>query len=167
MTTDRFMMGWRTVSTSASSSQGAMPRTAPVPLVWSVALRASRDITIQASIEYVVCLPTSISFICLILRIGRSRQYIDLMDEPILTNCSPLGYWGNLWSSLDFADQPLKSCVNIIHTDIVEIWNLHDKNRVSSVQLPCCFHCSMEPVSVKRPIQDKHVPRYQGSSRAS
>ena len=43
-----------------------------------------------------------------------------------------LGYWRSLWSSLDFADQPLKSCVNIIHVDIVEIWNLYDRNRVSS-----------------------------------
>ncbi|KAH9998788.1 hypothetical protein BJV77DRAFT_1064755 [Russula vinacea] len=38
-------------------------------------------------------------------------------------------YWRSLWSSLDFADQPLKSCVNIIHVDIVEIWNLYDRNR--------------------------------------
>ncbi|KAI0269639.1 hypothetical protein BGY98DRAFT_1180030 [Russula aff. rugulosa BPL654] len=44
-------------------------------------------------------------------RIGRSR------------------YWRSLWSSLDFADQPLKSCVNIIHVDIVEIWNLFDRHR--------------------------------------
>ena len=47
-----------------------------------------------------------------------------------------LGYWRSLWSSLDFADQPLKSCVNIIHVDIVEIWNLYDRNRVSSPYLP-------------------------------
>ncbi|KAN0136727.1 hypothetical protein V8E53_005497 [Lactarius tabidus] len=36
-------------------------------------------------------------------------------------------YWRSLWSSLDFADQSLKNCVNIIHDDIVEIWNLNDK----------------------------------------
>ena len=40
------------------------------------------------------------------------------------------GYWRSLWSSLDFADQSLKDCVNIIHYDIVEIWNLNDKNEV-------------------------------------
>ncbi|KAI0285606.1 hypothetical protein BC826DRAFT_1051403 [Russula brevipes] len=33
----------------------------------------------------------------------------------------------DLWSSLDFADQPLKNCVNIIHVDIIEIWNLNDR----------------------------------------
>jgi hypothetical protein len=142
MTTDRFIMGSRTVSTSArSSSQGAKPRIAPAPLVWSVALRASRDITIQASIEYVACLLPFILFIYLIFRIGRSRKYIDLTHKPILTNDFPLGYWRNLWSSLDFADQPLKSCVNIIHVDIVEIWNLCDKTKVSSPQSPCCFTC--------------------------
>jgi len=36
-------------------------------------------------------------------------------------------YWRSLWSSLDFAGQPLKNCVNIIHVDIIEIWNLNDK----------------------------------------
>ncbi|KAF8259212.1 hypothetical protein EI94DRAFT_1042662 [Lactarius quietus] len=35
-------------------------------------------------------------------------------------------YWRHLWSSLDFADHTLKNCVNIIHDDIVEIWNLND-----------------------------------------
>jgi hypothetical protein len=42
-----------------------------------------------------------------------------------------LGYWRRLWSSVDFADHPLKSCVNIIHVDLVEIWNLNDKTGVS------------------------------------
>ena len=41
-----------------------------------------------------------------------------------------LGYWNNLWSSRDLVDQPLKNCVNIIHDDIVEIWNLNDKTGV-------------------------------------
>jgi len=63
VTTDRFIMGSHTTP-SLSSSQGAKSRMAPAPLAWSVALRASRDITVQASIEYVVCLPTLISFIC-------------------------------------------------------------------------------------------------------
>ena len=62
-TSDRFIMGSRTASSSRSSSEGVKPRIAPAPLVWSVALRASPDITIQASIEYVVCLSTLISFI--------------------------------------------------------------------------------------------------------
>jgi hypothetical protein len=139
VTTDRLIMGTRTASTSSrSSSQGKKPRIAHAPLVWSVALRASRNITIEASIEYVSGLLSPISFICLVLRVGRSREFIDLTDEPILRNYSPLGYWCSLSSSPDFADQPLQSCVNIIHIDIVEIWNLFDKNRVSSPQLSCC-----------------------------
>ena len=40
------------------------------------------------------------------------------------------GYWRSLWSSLDFADQTLKNCVNVIHDDIIEIWNLIDKTGV-------------------------------------
>ena len=41
-----------------------------------------------------------------------------------------LGYWNNLWSSRDLLDQSLKNCVNIIHDDIVETWNLNDKTGV-------------------------------------
>ena len=51
------------------------------------------------------------------------------------------GYWRSLWSSLDFADQTLKNCVNIIHVDVVEIWNMNDKTRVwffSVVDCPSC-----------------------------
>ncbi|KAF8258134.1 hypothetical protein EI94DRAFT_1755521 [Lactarius quietus] len=43
-------------------------------------------------------------------------------------------YWRSLWSSLDFADQTLEKCVNVIHDDIVEIWNLNDKTRYLSSQ---------------------------------
>jgi hypothetical protein len=65
VTTDRLIMGSHTAATPSTrpNLQGKMPRIAPTPLAWSVALRASRDITIQASIEYVVCLMSLISFI--------------------------------------------------------------------------------------------------------
>jgi hypothetical protein len=168
MTTDQFIMGSLPVSTPSawSSSQGIQPRIAPGPLAWSVALRASRDISIQASIEYVGCLPILISLIRLVPRIGRIREYIDLTDKPNIDKLI-LGYWRNLWSSLDFIDQFLKSCVNIIHLDIVEIWNLRDKSRVSSPQLLCYFTCSTALVSVEQPIQDKNVAPRQRSSCAS
>ncbi|KAH8985737.1 hypothetical protein EDB86DRAFT_3083324 [Lactarius hatsudake] len=42
------------------------------------------------------------------------------------------GYWRRLWSSVEFADHTLKSCVNIVHVDLVEIWNLNDKARYLS-----------------------------------
>ena len=51
VTTDRFMMGSRAAAISLSSSQGPKSRISPTPLVWSVALRAFQDISIQASIE--------------------------------------------------------------------------------------------------------------------
>ena len=144
MTTDQLIMGSCSVSTTTrSSSQGMKLRISPAPLVWSVALRASRNITIQATIEYiqVVYLQTLILFICLVLRIGRSREYIEPTHEPIFTYYFPLGYWRNLWLSFDFAGRPLKTCVKILHVDICRIWNLYDKALVSPSQLPCCFEC--------------------------
>jgi len=99
VTTDRLIMGARVPSSARprQSAPGAKPRIAPVPLVWSVALRVSQDISIQASIE-----------------VGRKK------------------YWSNLRSSQDFADKHLKTCVSIIHTDIVEVWNLNDKSKYLS-----------------------------------
>jgi len=41
-------------------------------------------------------------------------------------------YWRRLSSSVNFAEHPLKSCVNIIHVDLVEIWNLNDKTEYLS-----------------------------------
>ena len=136
-------MGLRTASnpSAGSSSQGTNSRTSPIPLAWSVALRASRDITIQAAVEYVVCLAILTLFICLVPGLDESVSISTSRTSQIWTKRFPLGYWRNLWSSLDFADQPLKSCVSVIHNDIVEIWNLYDKTKVSSSQLPCCVNC--------------------------
>ena len=64
VTTDQFIMGSGNAPSSHSGSQGAKSRIAAAPLAWSVALRASLDITLQASVEYVICLSTLISFIC-------------------------------------------------------------------------------------------------------
>ena len=69
VTTDRFMTGLRARTASAparSSSQGSKPRVAPVPLLWSAALRVHHEIFIQASIEYVILvfLPNLIWLTC-------------------------------------------------------------------------------------------------------
>jgi hypothetical protein len=102
------------------------------------------------------------------LRIGRSREYIDPASERTLINFIPSEYWRSLWSSLDFAGQPLKSCVNIIHIDIIKIWNLYDRRKVGFSQLPYCFNCSKAfSVSVEQPIQDEYVPHRQRSGDAS
>lgn len=44
---------------------------------------------------------------------------------------------------MDFADHTLKSCVNVIHDDLVEIWNLNDKARVGFPSI-CCAGCLWE-----------------------
>ncbi|KAF8267148.1 hypothetical protein EI94DRAFT_1701243 [Lactarius quietus] len=41
-------------------------------------------------------------------------------------------YWCTLGSSPHFLNRKLKKCVEIIHDDIVEIWNLNDENRYLS-----------------------------------
>ena len=65
VTTDGFMtdLHARTGGSdpSQSSSDVSNPRIAPVPLLWSAALRIHQDIFIQASIECVDFLPNFIS----------------------------------------------------------------------------------------------------------
>ncbi|KAI0276623.1 hypothetical protein BGY98DRAFT_984684 [Russula aff. rugulosa BPL654] len=54
-------------------------------------------------------------------------------------------------------DKPLKSCVDVIHTGIVDIWNLNDTNRyLSSDQ----FKISMSHV-----VKDLAVPAHGASRR--
>jgi hypothetical protein len=176
VTTDRFITGSSTASASSSRlSSRVKPRIAPVPLAWSVALGASQDITItiHASIEYVVCLSRFISLSVFVLRIGRSRQYIKFTDEPILINLFPLGYWRTLYSNLEFADQPLKSCVNIIHVDIIDIWNLYDRHRVSSppwrfvitVQRNQYLSSNEFKINMSHVIKDPTIPSTSSSRR--
>jgi hypothetical protein len=138
-----------------------------VPLTWSAALRVNHDIIIQASIAYVGFV-SPLTFLILFshLRVGRSREHIHLMSSdrfcqlPVILS----GYWRSLWSSPDFADHTLKDCVNIIHDDIVEIWNLNDIYGV------CFFPCSvvlnadwLGLVSIERQIQSEDVSHRQRS----
>jgi hypothetical protein len=74
---------------------------------------------------------------------------MDLTDKRIQINFIPLEYWRNLWSSPDFTGHILDNCVNAIHIDIIEIWNLYDMRSVSSLDVPCCCNCSTESVFVK------------------
>lgn len=41
-----------------------------------------------------------------------------------------IGYWRNLGSSRDFTNHTLKSCVNVIHEDIISVWNFDDRDSV-------------------------------------
>lgn len=142
VTTNRFLTGSRTAS--ANSSQPSAQRTelliAPVHLAWSVALRVNRDIFIQASIEYVAFVSNFTSFICLIFRIGQSREFNRLTDwSQSKQPCFPIGYWRHLWSSVHLTGQPLKDCLDVIHEDIVATWNLKDRTIVSSTFYLCWF----------------------------
>ena len=96
----------------------------------------SRGEPIRDSVEYVVCLLTLISFICLVPSAGRLSP--PRRTSQLRTNFSS-GYFRNLWSRLDFAGKPLKSCVDVLPIGIVEIWNLNGTNRVNPSHLPELF----------------------------
>ncbi|KAH9172740.1 hypothetical protein EDB89DRAFT_1963392 [Lactarius sanguifluus] len=86
----------------ASSSQVLpSPPITPTLLAWSIAQRVNHDVIIQASIEHSAYHPTC-SLAC-------------------------VGYWRSLGTSQDFNDQALASCVNVIHEDIINVWNFDDK----------------------------------------
>ena len=53
--------------------------------------------------------------------------------------------------------------MNLIHDDIVKIWDPDDRNKVSCFSRPC-FNCSTESVYLKHAIQDKYIPHRQRSS---
>ena len=71
----------------------------------------------------------------------------------ILTKYCPVEYWCRLLSSVNFAEHPLKSCVNIIHVDLVEIWNLNDKTGVGF--LPYLLYLLLMGPSISRAMDSK------------
>jgi hypothetical protein len=40
------------------------------------------------------------------------------------------GYWSGLLSSVDFTQKKLQQCLDVIHRDIVAVWNIRDPNDV-------------------------------------
>ncbi|KAH9003545.1 hypothetical protein EDB86DRAFT_2893126 [Lactarius hatsudake] len=84
---------------TSSSKVLPSPPITPTLLAWSIAQRVNHDVIIQASIEHYH--PTY-SLAC-------------------------VGYWRSLGTSQDFNDQALASCVNVIHEDIINVWNFDDK----------------------------------------
>ncbi|KAH9018529.1 hypothetical protein EDB85DRAFT_2294479 [Lactarius pseudohatsudake] len=99
-----------------TSSQVQRPPITPALLAWSIAQMVSHDIIIQASIEHVL----SSSFPKTITS-SRSSGLGEVVR-----------YWRSLGSSKDFTDQTLASCVNVIHEDIISVWNFGDGERYLS-----------------------------------
>ncbi|KAN0136293.1 hypothetical protein V8E53_005898 [Lactarius tabidus] len=114
-TTDGFITNAPTRA-AQSGVQEAKQRVGAVPLAWSAALRVSHEIIIKTTIA-----------------IGRSRELPTRCIRVYFNIVVVLsGYWRTLWDSRHFAGQTLKDCVDIIHFDIVEIWNLNDEDRYLS-----------------------------------
>ena len=122
------------VPTTSLEIQRGNPQISPVPLVWSIAQRISHNLIIQASIEYVT---SPLDFDC------TTSQHFTALDVAVRTmyrpnvtryipTCSilPIGYWRGLSSSQDFTDRPLEDCAGVIHVDIVDVWNLQDRDGV-------------------------------------
>jgi hypothetical protein len=49
----------------------------------------------------------------------------------VITHLHISGYWSGLLASTDFTGQKLQQCLDIIHSDIVSVWNIHDSANVS------------------------------------
>ena len=60
-------------------------------------------------------------------------------DGCILTKCCPVEYWCRLLSNVNFDEHPLKNCVDIIHLDLIEIWNVNDKTGVGLLPHLLCL----------------------------
>lgn len=54
-----------------------------------------------------------------------------LQPRSVLTRSfATEGYWRVLWASDDFYGHTLAKCVEVIHGDIVGVWNFPDKDKV-------------------------------------
>jgi len=64
------------------------------------------------------------------------------LGQAILTKYFSLGYWRSFRSGHYFDGQALKDCLDIVHIDIVEIWNLNDRDQVSVPHFSSALRCS-------------------------
>jgi hypothetical protein len=117
--------------------------TTPVSLAWAVAQRGNPEVSIEASIEWVYIpfghlarVLTTLSRKC---RPGK-YVYIPVKDFS-LTTLLKSGYWSGLISSTDFTGKKLRECLDVIHNDIILVWNIRDPSDVSPFY-SSTSHCS-------------------------
>ena len=126
----------RPCTSTAARERGKKSRST-VPFGRPSASRAFRgDIFIQASIKYVVLPVILILFIFSFPELDEAVSICTSRTRQFGTSIFPLGNWCRLWSRGDFVDQSLKNCVDILHVDIVKIWEQYDGRNVSSPHLP-------------------------------
>lgn len=130
-TTDGVIIGHSRNISASSGTQRTQSRMSPVTLSWSVSQRTSRGINIQAVIECVTSI-LLLNFTSHTARQGWTKPWVDYVFQ--ISNSTRLlahiGYWRRLGSSEYFAGQTLANCVEVIHSDIVGVWNLPDEGRV-------------------------------------
>ena len=73
-----------------------------------------------------------------------------------------IGYWRRLGSSEDFAGQILADCVEVIHSDIVGVWNFPDKDKVYLFFRRDFLACLGRSVLVRHSIQRWDFSSYSG-----
>ena len=57
----------------------------------------------------------------------------------------------------DFTDKTFENCVDVVHTDIVNVWNLRDNVGVCLFPYPVYLTCSVSVASFEQNLQDKDV----------
>ncbi|KAG6332323.1 hypothetical protein ID866_6762, partial [Astraeus odoratus] len=57
------------------------------------------------------------------------------MNGLYITNISLLGYWEAVFSGFRFSGRKILDCLQVIHTDIVKVWNFCDPNEVMALLL--------------------------------
>lgn len=63
-------------------------------------------------------------------------------------------YWRSLRSSrdCDFTGHSMRNCIDVIHADIIYVWNLLDSERVCLFFYPGCLHHLGESALVEQSI---------------
>ena len=124
----------------------------PVSFVFSIEQRVNRNLIIQASIELVTSL-LALSYVISLFStesdvVVSTARCSHSAQQTSTRSVSRIGYWRSLWSSHDFADEPFEHCIDVVHTDIVDVWRLPNSDGVCLSSSPSSW--SLNVVSIFR-----------------
>ena len=112
---------------------------ARVRLTWNTAQRVNLEESINTTIEYATVIREGTVRLTVtnFKSAGLAAKVGGLFPQNLLSESHFVEFWKKLPSSADFPYHSLDECLDIIHQDILSVWNFNAETEVSIISSPC------------------------------